>query len=317
MPADELTLAGYALVVGAVAAGVLGVLVMAHVAAVALVGGCRMGFTGGILLPQEAGYVDSLPAAAASAVRRSGGQILGSRQNQQDDLGFIDSSALDPEGHHPVAVVADGMGGHARGEVASRLAVRAFVEAYAVRGRPEDRLRESLRHANEAIADALREDRSLDSMGTTLVAAALTSAGVQWVSVGDSRLYLQRDSGIKRLNADHSMAPVIAAMRDVDPEAADGLNPNELRSALVGGKIAKIDASGLPEALRPRDLVLLASDGLGTLDDAEIATIMAASRDDGPAAVRDALLDAVASRASPRQDNVTVALLEAPAGTET
>ena len=312
MPPDGPTLGACALLVPAVGAGVHGVLLVAQIAAAVAIWGWRA-VSGRDTTAEKPAVEGSGFLGTGSAVRRAGGQILGSRQTQEDDLGFIDSSVLDPDGHHPVAVVADGMGGHASGDVASRLAVRAFVEAYGVQGRPAERLRGSLRHANEALAGAIRADRSLDGMGSTLVAAALSSGGLEWISVGDSRLYLARDGRIKRLNADHSMAPVIAAIRDIDPQAANGLNPNELRSALVGGDIARIDASALPETLLPRDIVLLASDGLGTLDDGEIARIVGASRDGGPEAVSDALLAAVESRAAPRQDNVTVALLEAPA----
>ena len=248
----------------------------------------------------------------AAPVRRAGGQMVGTRETQEDEMGFIDSSALDPGGPHPVAVVADGMGGHAGGEVASRIAVRAFVEAYADEGRVADRLRAALDRANEAIGHAIDADRALDGMGTTLVAAALTSEGLEWISVGDSRLCLYRDGRLRRLNADHSMAPVIAVMREVDPAAADGMKAHELRSALVGRTIARIDVSTAPERLQPGDLVLLASDGLDTLDDEETAAIIAARRGDGPEAVTDALLAAVQAHGTEAQDNATVALLEAP-----
>lgn len=255
------------------------------------------------------GRDDGRPAAP---VRRAGGQTVGARETQEDEIGFIDSRALDPRGPHPVAIVADGMGGHAGGEVASRIAVRAFVEAYADEGRVADRLRAALDRANEAIGRAIDTDRALDGMGTTLVAAALTSEGLEWISVGDSRLCLYRDGRLRQLNADHSMAPVIAAMREVDPAAADGMKAHELRSALVGRTIAKIDVSTAPERLKPGDLVLLASDGLDTLDDEETAAIITARRADGPEAVTDALLAAVQAHGREAQDNATVALLEAP-----
>ena len=247
-----------------------------------------------------------------SAVRRAGGQIRGARELQEDDLGFIDGATLDPQGEHPVAVVADGMGGHAGGDVASRHAVRAFITGYAATGGVHDRLRAALDRANQAIASAVREDPARDGMGATLVAAALTTDGLEWISVGDSPLFLYRDGVLKRLNEDHSMAPVIAALREVDPDAAAGMNPHELRSALVGSKISKIDASQMPELLRSGDLVLLASDGLATLDENETAEIIDRSRGGGPAAVRDALLAAVEARARPAQDNVSVAVMEAP-----
>lgn len=252
------------------------------------------------------------PRDPVAAVRRAGGQIRGARDIQEDDLGFIDGATLDPGGEHPVAVVADGMGGHANGDVASRHAVRAFIIAYAGTGHVRDRLRAALDRANQAITSAVREDPARDGMGTTLVAAALTTDGLEWISVGDSPLFLYRDGILKRLNDDHSMVPVIAALREVDPDAADGMNPHELRSALVGSEISKVDASRMPELVRPGDLVLLASDGLATLDEDETVGIIERSRSGGPAAVKDALLAAVEARAHPTQDNLSVAVLEAP-----
>lgn len=243
--------------------------------------------------------------------------MIGARTNQEDSFGFIDSPVLDPAGRHPVAIVADGMGGHARGDMASRLAVRSFVTAYADTGTPADRLQASLEKANEAIAEAVTEDPSLEGMGTTLVAAALTSNGLEWISVGDSPMYLFRGKHLKRLNEDHSMVPVIAAMREMQMEIAKEINPHELRSALVGCNIDKIDTSPLPELLQAGDLVLLASDGIDTLDSSEAASILDAHRHEGPEAIATALLEAVTAHASPTQDNVTVTLIEVPDGTGT
>ena len=319
MPGDLFLLDSVALLVTAAVAGVLAVAALAALAATPAAGvvwlwrawrrrGWRAGGHGGpppVPLPAEAG-------ATPGSVRHAGGQFQGARQVQEDEHGFIDGPTLDPAGQHPVAIVADGMGGHASGEVASRIAVRAFVETYATEGRVADRLRASLDCANAAIADAIRRDPSLDGMGTTLVAAALTTDGLEWVSVGDSPLYLYRAGRLKRLNADHSMAPVIVAMRDLDPDAAAGMSPHDLRSALMGGEVAKIDASTIPELLCPNDIVLLASDGLDTLDNDETASIIEASGGGGPEAVKDALFDAVAARGHPAQDNVSVVLIEAP-----
>lgn len=268
-----------------------------------------------------AGGGSAMSSAAATdatrmRLRRGGGQLVGKREIQEDELGFIDGPTLDPGGQHPVLVVADGMGGHASGERASRIAVRAFVEAYGTEGPPADRLRAALDRANQSIDDAIRDNLSLDGMGTTLVAAAVTADGLEWISVGDSPLYLCRGERLKRLNEDHSMAPVIAALREINPGTASGMNPNELRSALVGFALTKVDASPMPELLKPGDLILLASDGLNTLDEGEMASLIATRRSDGPEAVKDALLAAVAAKDAPAQDNVTVALIEVPVATE-
>ena len=157
--------------------------------------------------PDDGGSASSRAAADAVPMRlpHAGGQLLGRRELQEDELGFIDGPTLDPGSQHPVVIVADGMGGHASGELASRLAVRAFIEAYGTEGRPADQLRAALDRANQAIDDAIRDNLSLDGMGTTLVAAAVTADGLEWISVGDSPLYLCRGGRLKRLNEDHSM----------------------------------------------------------------------------------------------------------------
>ena len=271
----------------------------------------RFSTTTGDAAPAESAGADA--EALGGPLRHAGGQLLGTRKSQEDDLGFIAGVTLDPEGHHPAVVVADGMGGHAAGDVASGLAVREFMDAYGVEGRACDRLRAALGSANRALGEAIAGNPALQGMGTTLVAAAMTSNGLEWISVGDSALFLYRDGRLKRLNQDHSMRPVIAALREVDPEAAEGMSPHQLRSALVGSDIAQVDASSMPELLMPGDVVLAATDGMDTLDDPETAGIVADHCTGGPEAIRNALLAAVANRCAPTQDNATVAVIEAPA----
>ena len=322
MPTDPLPLdpsaALSALVLAAAAAaGLLGLAVLVQVPAMTVMWWLR-GRSGRNEREVQVGApseTPSVPGTKPVRLRRAAGQLLGAREIQEDDFGFIDGATLEPGGQHPVVVVADGMGGHASGEMASRLAVRAFVEAYGTEGRPSDRLRAGLDHANRAIDDAVRKNLSLDGMGTTLVAAAVTTDGLEWVSVGDSPLYLYRDGRLKRLNEDHSMAPVIAAMREIDPATARGMNPNELRSALAGFALTRVDNSSMPELLRPRDLILLGSDGVNTLGEGEMASIIAGRHGDGLETVKDALLAAVVAQDAPAQDNVTVALIEAPGAT--
>ena len=234
LPLDTGVAAGALVLVIAAAIGLLALFMLAQIPGAVLMW----------WLPAQPAYSRSeTPAGGESAasravatdavpmrLRRAGGQLLGKREIQEDELGFIDGPTLDPGGQHPVVIVADGMGGHASGELASRLAVRAFVEAYGTEGPPADRLRAALDRANQAIDDAIRDNLSLDGMGTTLVAAAVTADGLEWISVGDSPLYLCRGGRLKRLNEDHSMAPVITAMREIDPATARGMNPRSGRA---------------------------------------------------------------------------------------
>ena len=249
-------------------------------------------------------------SAPGSGIRHAHGPSRGTRERQEDDLGHIDGDTLDPEGNHSVVLVADGMGGHAAGEVASRAAVRGFVQAYGTRGLARDRLQSALDRANAAIAEETDRDGALHGMGTTLVAAAVTEEGLHWISVGDSPLYLFHAGRLERLNEDHSMRPVIARLLEDDPEAASYYSPNQLLSALMGGVIERTDASATPRRLEAGDIVLVATDGLDTLDEEETEALIEEHCRGGPDAIRDALLRAVEAKDHPRQDNTSLFVIE-------
>ncbi len=245
-------------------------------------------------------------------------QIPGKREYQEDDYGLLDGRDLGLDGsEHTMLLVADGMGGHVGGATASGLLSKTFVEAYPqVSGPIVDRLRDCLEAANKAMADAIVENPELDSMGSTLVAAVVSSEGLNWISVGDSPLWLFREGQLERLNADHSMAPVLADLvatgRMTAEEAARDSRRHSLRSAVMGDDIHLIDVSSQPVAVKKGDRLLLASDGLMTLSDQEIKTILKKTQDTPLADSAEALIQAVENAESPHQDNATV-LLYAPA----
>ncbi len=245
-------------------------------------------------------------------------QIPGKREYQEDDYGLLDGRDLGLDGsEHTMLLVADGMGGHVGGATASGLLSKTFVEAYPqVSGPIVDRLRDCLEAANKAMADAIVENPELDSMGSTLVAAVVASEGLNWISVGDSPLWLFREGALERLNADHSMAPVLADLvatgRMTAEEAARDSRRYSLRSAVMGDDIHLIDVSSQPVAVQQGDRLLLASDGLMTLSDQEIAAILKKTQDAPLADSAEALIQAVENAESPHQDNATV-LLYAPA----
>ena len=246
-------------------------------------------------------------------------QITGRRDYQEDSFGLLDERDLGLDrGEHAVLLVADGMGGHVGGAIASDLLCKTFVEEYPRSSGPiVERLRDCLDVANGAIAAAVAENPALDSMGSTLVVAIVTSEGLRWISVGDSPLWLFREGQLSRLNADHSMAPVlaelVAAGRMTAEDAARHPSRHSLRSVVMGDEMSLINMSSRPVAVEEGDRVVLASDGLLTLDEREIADILKKTRD---APLKDsaaALIQAVEGAGHPYQDNVTV-LLYAPAG---
>jgi protein phosphatase len=231
----------------------------------------------------------------------------GARSYQEDA-----ARALDGAGGGLTAVLADGMGGHAGGAVASELASTSFLDAFSkASGEAVTRLAEALDRANAAIAGKAAESPELRGMGCTLIGADFAEERMAWVSVGDSPLYLVRDGAITRLNADHSLAPEIDRLAAIGvmtwDEAKADPRRHVLRAALTGAEIDMVDWSRDPLPLKPGDIVILASDGIHTIPEAEIARLAAAA--DTPDAVAEALLAAVAAAADPYQDNTTVVVV--------
>ena len=245
----------------------------------------------------------------------------GARDYQEDSSAFWppkDRAAGDAADVPPmanatrlVAVLADGMGGHTAGALASRMVCDSFISTYTgLNGSRSDRLIKSLTAANDSIAAQVQANPMLAGMGTTLVAAVFTSEGVEWVSVGDSPLLLYRRGEIALLNEDHSLAPELdrlAELGRITPEQAKH-DPRRhmLRSAVTGDALDLVDVSRRPLALEEGDYVILASDGLQTLELTEIQRIVSAYANDGAEAVANALIRAVEAMRDPHQDNTTV-----------
>ena len=241
------------------------------------------------------------------------GQSKGGRAYQEDDMRIVYGGA-DTD---VLMILADGMGGHQGGAVASRLAVETFAEAFeAAEGSVAERLLASLDAANAAVGRRADDDADCWGMGCTLVACAVTpDERAHWVSVGDSPLWLSRvraegeEAIMRRLNDDHSMKPVLEdlakAGRIAPEEVAKG--SHQLRSAVMGDPLAMVD-EGRRIRLEKGDRLLLASDGLETLPETEIARVCQL---EGTAATAvSILLDAIDEAARPGQDNVTVILYE-------
>jgi serine/threonine protein phosphatase PrpC len=227
--------------------------------------------------------------------RGEGAQHQGARPYQEDSLAvkqLADGSVL--------AVLADGMGGHAGGAIASRVAVdtaAASVEKGASLGA-------ALQMANRAVGEKAASDPSLTNMGTTFVAVTVNGDEMRWVSVGDSPLYLVAGGRIERLNADHSMAPQIDAMVErgllTARQAANHPSRHTLREAVMGQPLTLIDEGS--RRLAPGARLLLCSDGVQSLDDAVIAA--------GAGGAVRALIETVLAVRAAHQDNVTVIKLE-------
>ena len=238
-------------------------------------------------------------------------QIQGGRDYQEDAFGQLDG--IDGRDDHCLLVVADGMGGHVGGNVASRIVVETFLGTYPeVSGPLPARLRACLDAANMAITATVADNPELDSMGSTVVVAAVSGQELHWISVGDSPMWIFREGQLGRINADHSMVPVLAGMVAegymTEEEAAHDSRRHMLRSVIMGDDMPLVDVSEEPARLEPGDWLLLASDGVMTLDEQMIADILQGT----PATdVQDAattIIQAVEDAGHPRQDNTTVSL---------
>ncbi len=233
------------------------------------------------------------------------------RQVNQDAFGA-------PAGRHApraadlglLYAVADGMGGHARGEVASALAVeQLFARYYAAdpAADPEEALARALVATNAAVHEAGRAAGG-DPMGTTVTAALLRDGKLYVGNIGDSRTYRLRDGQFRQLSLDHSLIGEQVRAGLLTPEQArHSGGRNVITRALGYGATVEPDLFAF--TLAPGDLLLLCSDGLhGLVEDAEIAQILAAQP---PGAAVSSLIALARQRGGP--DNITALVVRVEA----
>ncbi len=178
-------------------------------------------------------------------------------------------------------VVADGLGGHRGGEVASKMAVGALGKLCREgEGSPSTRLLAAIERANSEIHKLASKDRTLKGMGTTVVALLLCETGPSFVAhVGDSRLYRLRHETFEALTEDHSVVALLVRNGAITTEAArEHPQKNQILRALGVGAEVEIDVA--PLDLQAGDGLLLCSDGLyGMLPDADLKALAEATPD--------------------------------------
>jgi len=174
-------------------------------------------------------------------------------------------------------VVADGMGGHAVGDLASRIAVDTLPHAYYKRDATsvEHRLREAIVAANKAINDRGRENREFEGMGTTCSVLSLSACGAMVGHVGDSRVYRVRKGQIEQLTFDHSLQWEMIRLGRATPENVELFHPRNVITRCLGpDPLVQIDIEG-PFSVEAGDFFLLCSDGLTNhVSDTEIGQIV-------------------------------------------
>jgi serine/threonine protein phosphatase PrpC len=211
-----------------------------------------------------------------------------------------------------VYAVADGMGGHAAGEIASHLAIDTLREVLhrddrAIERRSVDDVTEWLRgavvEANRRICDSIRLHEERRGMGTTVV--ALVHAGDDAVvgHVGDSRMYLLREDELVRMTSDHSWVNEQVKLGLMNDDTAQRHPMRNIVTRALGSRPdVLVDVASLQ--VRAGDVLLLCSDGLNTmLSDEQIRAIVAGNRHDPEAACR-ALVEEANRHGG--EDNVTV-----------
>jgi protein phosphatase len=229
------------------------------------------------------------------------------RSHNQDSHGVVlssDTAHWQEQGH--IYLVADGMGAHAVGEMASELAVKIILHTYHKHAKegPVAALRKAFVEANASIHARGQQNREFEGMGTTGTALLLRPDGAWIGHVGDSRVYRVRGNRIDQLSFDHSLVWELARRQRVDPDGLQGIPSNVIVRSLGPEPLVEVDVEG-PHPLQAGDIFVICSDGLsGPLSDHEIG---AAARVLPPAEACQFLVDLANLRGGP--DNITVVVV--------
>ncbi len=222
------------------------------------------------------------------------------RRNNQDHLLAAET----------LFAVADGMGGHAGGEVASRVAVEALRSEFESRPRTSDALLDSVREANRAVYARSQQDTELRGMGTTLTAAApVVDDGedrIAIANVGDSRAYVFSQGDLTQLTEDHSVAEELVRRGEIEPEDVDH-HPQRHILTRAMGIMPEVEVDLWEVLPYSGDRILLCSDGLvREVTDDQIAAVLRRLADPDEAAQ-----ELVArARSAGGSDNITVVIVD-------
>lgn len=264
--------------------------------------------------------------AAARAIR-------GTKDTQEDAYRVCDAKGADASevsasdtgvalSGGGLLLVADGIGGHYGGDVASAITADTFVKTYfAGGGDAHERLKTSLSAANQAIADAQAKEPGLKDMGATLVAGFVENGTMSFVSIGDSLILRYRDGELHRVNEDHSYMEIAdrEALGSGDPvlwrDVMTRKGRDSITIAVLGRSLEDFGHSPQIESRKilPGDLLIFASDGLETLSWVQIQNFVRTLLPQGVGAVADGLINAVAGIGGNRsyQDNATLIVAQA------
>lgn len=190
---------------------------------------------------------------ATATLSRAGG-----RDYNEDSLGFRESAA-----GGGCWAVADGLGGHGGGEVASQIAVETLLQRFEKQTLDDpEQIRAAIEQAEAAIHERQQTDPRLSQMRSTLAALFCSNDQALWVHLGDTRLYHLRGGRIRSQTADHSVPWALVRAGDITPaEVRHHEDRNRLLRTLGNDKELRPEITQAPEPLHPGDAFLLCTDG--------------------------------------------------------
>ncbi len=227
---------------------------------------------------------------------------LGLARENNEDAWLIDPALS-------IAIVADGMGGAACGEIASGLTIEtvaAYLRSPLEDLPPEQSIREAIREANRRVLDRARGEPGCEGMGSTIVAAFWNLPRVIIANVGDSRAYLWRGGALRQLSYDQTLVNELRKRLGLTQEQVDSYAHKNVLTMAVG-TTEDVLIQTCEETLAPGDQMLLCSDGLhGPVGDQALAEILAEA-----GSLRDTLGKLVdRAKAAGGEDNITAVLLQ-------
>lgn len=253
-----------------------------------------------------------LVADVATALSR------GTREIQQDSLVTDFPVGFD----FGYMVLADGMGGHTAGEIASNIVVTEMFAELKFRAcelkldksKIPSVLVSALESANECIREYVAQYPDTYGMGSTVIAPVIAEDCLYWVSVGDSPLFLFRDGELRQLNENHSLVPDIELMvrTGMLTEEQGRTHPDRscLKSVIIGSEISKIDCPDVPVRLKDGDIVVASSDGFLTLSQDAVRDILEENCGASGHQIVQRLHAAIEAADSFDQDNVSISVIK-------
>ncbi len=236
------------------------------------------------------------------------------RKNNED---FVDAKIIckDDDTKIGIFALADGMGGHNKGEIASQMAVNGIIDFLGKNLSQEgnvkidyldDVIKQAYNYVNNQIYEKSKEDKSFFGMGTTLVTVIIYNDEMYVANVGDSRCYILRDEELNRITIDHSVVEDLVRMNIISEEEAM-THPirNHITRAMGTDNMVAVDI--FREKLKENDKILLATDGLtGYIVDDKIKEILSENEDVDEATKK--LIDFTNKTAG--RDNTSVILIK-------